>query len=136
MFVVDASVVLAWVFEDESNAAADAVLDRLGKESAVAPAHWPLEVANALRTAERRGRLVGTELPGLRTLLADLPIEIVPVELGTAMGDVLSVAREHNLSAYDAVYLSLAAFRDIPLATIDTRLSEACARAGVEVIGT
>ena len=60
MFVIDASVTLAWCFEDEASGDADAVLDRLDREAALAPAHWPLEVANALRTAERRGRLNAT----------------------------------------------------------------------------
>ena len=39
MFVIDASVTLAWCFEDETSTAADAVLDRLEREPALAPAH-------------------------------------------------------------------------------------------------
>ncbi len=135
MFVVDASVTLAWCFEDEASGDGDAVLARLERESAVAPAHWPLEVANALRTAERRGRLDGTDLPRLRALLGALPIEIAPLELSTAIGGVLEAARTYELSAYDAAYLHLAAVRALPLATVDARLRAACTRAGVEVLG-
>jgi predicted nucleic acid-binding protein len=135
MFVIDASVTLAWCFADEASAETDAVLDRLERETALAPAHWPLEVANALRTAERRGRLDATDLPRLRALLAALPIEIAPVELATAMGGVLEAARTYDLSAYDAAYLDLAAARAVPLATIDGRLRAACARAGVDLLG-
>jgi len=135
MFVIDASVTLAWCFEDESSAAADAVLDRLEREQARAPAHWPLEVANALRTAERRGGLDAADLPRLRALLAALPVEIVPVELATAIGGVLEAARGYELTACDAAYLHLAAVRALPLATVDDRLRDACVRAGVELLG-
>ena len=135
MFVIDASVALAWCFVDEASGDADDVLGRLERETALAPAHWPLEVANALRTAERRGRLAATDLPRLRALLAALPVEIAPVELTTAVGGVLEAARTYDLSAYDAAYLDLAAARAIPLATIDGRLRAASARAGVELVG-
>ncbi len=135
MFVIDASVTLAWCFEDEASGDADAVLDRLEREAALAPAHWPLEVANALRSAERRGRLDVAELPRLRAFLTALPVEIAPVELSTATGGVLEAARAHDLSAYDAAYLHLAAIRGLPLATADARLRSACARAGVALVG-
>jgi predicted nucleic acid-binding protein len=135
MFVIDASVALAWCFADESSATADAILGRLEQEEALAPAHWPLEVANALRTAERRGRLAPADLPRLRTLLAALPVEIVPIELPTALWSVLEAARMHDLTSYDAAYLDLAMVRGIPLATVDERLRAACADARVELVG-
>jgi predicted nucleic acid-binding protein len=134
MFVIDASVTLGWCFEDESSAEADRVLARLEQEEALAPAHWPLEVANALRTAERRGRMDAAELPRLRALLAALPVEVAPVELTTATGGVLEAARTYDLTAYDAAYLDLAAIRGLPLATVDARLRAACARAGIDVV--
>ena len=133
MFVIDASATLAACFEDEARDIADRILERLEVDKAVAPAHWPLEVANALRTAERRGRLQADDLPKLRGLLGALPVEVVPVELGTAMGDVLEMARAFGLSVYDAAYLGLAAFRGIPLATADEQLRQAALRAGVEL---
>jgi predicted nucleic acid-binding protein len=133
MFVIDASITLALCFEDEGGPAAERVLERLEREAAVAPAHWPLEIANALRTAERRGRLQAVDLPRLRGLLAGLPVEIVPIELATAAGDILETARTFDLSVYDAAYLALAAFRGLPLATNDEQLRGACGRAGVEL---
>jgi len=135
MFVIDASVALAWCFDDESSLVADRVLDRLESEEALAPAHWPLEVANALRSAERRGRIDASDLSRLRALLAALPVAIAPVELTTAIGGVLESARTYDLSAYDAVYLELAAIRGLPLATIDGSLRHACTQAGVELVG-
>jgi predicted nucleic acid-binding protein len=135
MFVIDASITLAWCFADETSAHADRVLGRLEVESALAPAHWPLEVANALRTAERRGRLDRADLERVRRLLVALPIEIAPVELPTALWGVLEDARERDLTAYDAAYLGLASARGLSMATADERLAAACRAAGVDLVG-
>jgi len=135
MFVIDASITLAWCFDDESSPAADAVLERLEHEDALAPPHWPLDVANALWTAERRGRIGAVDLSRLRALLEGLPVQIAPLEVSTALWSVLEAAREHELTAYDAAYLDLARARGLPLATVDERLQAACADAGVELIG-
>jgi predicted nucleic acid-binding protein len=132
VIIVDASIALAWCLGDEADDYAERMLDRVARETAVAPAHWPIEVANGLRSAERRGRLSTDELPRVGKLLNDLGVEIVPVELNTAFW-ALDTARTHDLSAYDAVYLDLALSRGLPLATLDGPLAAACRKAGVEL---
>jgi predicted nucleic acid-binding protein len=134
-FVLDATITLAWCFVDESSEMADRVLDRLEREEAVAPAIWPLEVANGLRTAERRGRLNLADLAQVRELLTALPVEVEGAPLDAALGEVAELARQLDLSAYDASYLALAARRGLPLATADDRLRRACEQAGVELVG-
>lgn len=134
MFVVDASVALAWCFSDESSEMAGRVLDRLVEEPAVAPAIWPLEVANGLRTAERRGRLGVAEFAHVRELLLALPIQVEPVSLEASLGEIADLARQLDLTAYDAAYLALAARRGLALATADARLRRACEQAGVPVL--
>ncbi|MFN8631620.1 MAG: type II toxin-antitoxin system VapC family toxin [Chloroflexota bacterium] len=134
MFVVDASVALAWCFEDEHSEAADRVLGRLATEPAVAPAIWPLELANAFRTAERRGRLTIADGARLRDMLLRLPISVESTPLSAALGEVTELARACELSAYDAAYLSLAAARGYPLATADERLADAARLAGVDLL--
>ena len=133
MIVVDASVALAWCLSDEEDELAERVLVQVASDGGIAPAHWPLEVANGLLAAERRGRLEVTDSDRARRLLADLQIEIIPIELSTAAGMVLDTARSHGLSAYDAAYLDLANFRGLALATLDTDLSRAAAAAGVPI---
>ena len=135
MFVVDASVAFAWCFEDEASSAADRVLERLESEQALAPAIWPLEVANGLRTAERRGRLGVADHSRIRELLTSLPIEVDGIDLEAALGEVTELARSLELSAYDAAYVALAARRGVALATVDERLSRACGIAGVPLVG-
>lgn len=66
---IDASVALAWCFADELSETADAALSRLEHETAIAPAIWPLEVANGLRTAEWRGRPDLADMARVRDLL-------------------------------------------------------------------
>ncbi len=133
--MVDASVSLAWCFEDELTERADVALERLATEEAIAPPIWPLEVANGLRSAERRNRLSAGELPGLRQLLSALPIHVEPISLEVALAEILEVARALDLTAYDATYLALAVRHGVPLATVDARLEGAAGRAGIEVLG-
>ncbi len=135
MFVVDASVALAWCFADEASELADRVLDQLEHDEALAPAIWPLEVANGLRTAERRGRLDLADLSHVRELLVSLPVQVEGIPLDAALGQVTEIARQLDLTAYDAAYLALAARRGLALATVDDRLRRACERAGVELVG-
>ena len=134
MIVVDASITLAWCLGDERDALAERVLEQVATDGAVAPAHWPLEVANGLWAAERRGRLDVTDTERVRRLLADLDIEVVPVELSTATTAVLDAARSLGLSVYDAAYLDLARFRDVPIATLDDDLARACQASGVQLV--
>jgi len=55
--VVDASVALSWVLEDENRLRTDTTLEQLADEGALVPQLWHLETRNALLMAERRGRL-------------------------------------------------------------------------------
>lgn len=135
MFVLDASVALAWCFADESSESADHALDRLEHDEALVPTIWPLDVANGLRTAERRGRLDLADLSHVRELLVSLPVQVESVTLDAALGEVIDIARQLDLTAYDAAYLALAARHGIALASVDERLRRACRDAGVELIG-
>lgn len=112
----------------------DRILGRLEHDEAVAPAIWSLELADGLRTAERRGRLHASELPRLRELLRALPVKIEPVELTAALSEVLELARSLDLTSYDASYVALAARHGMALATADARLRAACEQARVEVL--
>lgn len=91
-FVVDASVVLAWCFEDEANPYTESVLDRLQQTEAVVPAIWPLEVANVLPMAECRQRLTEAQTARLVQLLWGLPITIDTEGLTQALGVAYFIA--------------------------------------------
>lgn len=133
MFVVDASMTLAWCFEDETTDTTQTVLRRLFGEGGLAPGHWPVEVVSGLLSAERRDRLAHGRLASARTVLGTLPVDIVAVDLDAAFV-TLETARTLGISAYDAAYLELARSRSLGLATLDLRLATACRTVGVPLI--
>jgi predicted nucleic acid-binding protein len=132
-FVVDASVALAWCFEDEATPQTEAVLDRLSHDTAVVPSLWELEVSNVLLAGERRDRLTESQSARFVALLAQLPILVDTASVD--VGAVLAAGRQHVLTAYDAAYLVLAEREGVPLATLDARLRAAAQAVGVAVIG-
>ena len=135
-FVVDASVTLAWCFEDERDPAADWVFDHLQVEDAVAPTIWPLEVANSLLAAERRGRISSSRATQLVRFVRQLPISVDSADARSSMSEIVDLARAQGLSAYDASYAHLALRVGLPLATLDARLRLACEDLGVPLVST
>jgi predicted nucleic acid-binding protein len=132
VIVVDASVSLAWFFEDERTPPIVAVSNSVGLTGAVVPALWRLEVANGFRMAIRRGRIEPAFRDASLIRLARLPIEIDEETNLHAWQVTLSLADRYDLTPYDAAYLELAQRRRLPLATLDRRLSKAAKDAGVE----
>ncbi len=123
-FVLDASVTLAWLLDDEEDERADAALNRLAEDSAIVPQLWHLEVRNALLVAERRGRIAANQLAERLEDLRRLPIQ---TDADTDLAAALSLAQTHGLSFYDAVYLELARRRNAALVSLDAELSRAAA---------
>jgi predicted nucleic acid-binding protein len=134
-FVLDASSVLAWCFEDESGAEADALIERVAAEGAEVPASWSLEIATGLVTGERRGRVKPAESAAFVAMIEELPIIADRATDARALHETMSLAREHGLTAYDAAYLELAMRLGLPLATGDRELGAAAERVGVVLIG-
>jgi predicted nucleic acid-binding protein len=135
-FVLDASSVLAWCFEDEGGPEADALIDKVVAEGAVVPGLWFLEIANGLVSGERRRRIKPAESAAFVTMIEVLPIDADAATGHRALHETLSLAREHRLSAYDAAYLELAMRLGLPLATDDRSLAAAARHAGVVLLGS
>ena len=131
-FVLDCSVTLAWLFPDEATEATDRLRDSLVEGRAFAPALWPIEVANVLLVATRRGRVDPDEWEQIYTNLEALPIEIDPLSTSRVWGTALQLANAHRLSIDDAMYLELALRMRLPLATLDRALGEAAQSEGLE----
>ena len=129
--VLDASVTLSWLFEDEASEATDAILAGLENGEAFVPSLWRYEVANVLLVAERRARISQAQSQRFTTLLAKLPITVVAPSGTQLWSEVMAIARGHQLSAYDAAYLELALRRDVPLASKDKALRKAAESIGV-----
>src|ERR1700744_2801632 len=106
---------MAWCFEDQATTATETVLNQLSDERAAVPSIWPLEVANVLLSAERRGRLSEAQSNRFLTVLSRLPIDVdhSPTDLAA----IAAAGRHHALTSYDASYLLLAEQLGAPLAT-------------------
>lgn len=133
-FVVDASVAMAWCFQDEATDATRALLLRMSREAAVVPSLWFLEVANVLATAERRGRINPSQSAEFIRLVGRLDLEIDEHAEHRSLTHVLDLARAHKLSAYDAAYLDLAQRWVLPLASCDRALRLAATTLGIALI--
>jgi len=135
MFVLDCSMTMAWAFRDETTPGTLDALERAAHEACAAPSVWPLEVCNAVLTAQRRGRFSSEDAPLFLDLVAGLRVSVDDLALRRAIDQVLPLAVRHALSSYDAAYLELALRKNAPLATLDASLARAARDAGVELIG-
>lgn len=127
--MLDASVALAWFFEDEFDDYARGVRAALKAQQAVAPWLWPVEITNALAIAERRGRIDAAKVDAALRLLAALPVAVdaaIP-----SPPHLLALCRKHRRTAYDALYLDLALRNRLSLATLDGGMRQACIEAGI-----
>jgi predicted nucleic acid-binding protein len=130
--VLDASMAVSFVLDDEFTARSKRVLARVASAGAVVPAVWESEVLNALRSAEKRKRLSPAALAN-----AIHGLDALPIEHHRRPADGLrltTLAREFDLSVYDATYLALSLDSNLPLAALDARLVAAARLAGAQLV--
>lgn len=136
LFVLDASVAVAWVAGTPVDPYAGTVQARVQSGwKAIVPSLWQPEVANALLMLERKKVLTSAEanqgLLDLETFLASL----AQVDQTSAtIRQLANLARSLQLTVYDAVYLELAQREGLPLATLDGGLKAAGTKAGVSLL--
>ncbi len=130
--VLDASAALAWALRD-ADAEFEATLDLLMTDGfLLVPELWHAEMANALRTALRVGRVSTEFVSGLCEQLEYLDIRTDVV--GCGIRRLALQAHTHGLSAYDTAYLLLAKDRGLPLATFDRHLAAAAVDAQIPLV--
>ncbi|MDR3538283.1 MAG: type II toxin-antitoxin system VapC family toxin [Acetobacteraceae bacterium] len=132
--VLDASVAVSAVLEEEQSDLAHAVLLQVAAQGGVVPNLWHLEVGQTLLVAERRRRIDAASRHAVLGELAALPIV---VDLGTARQawrDTTTLAERHGLTLYDAAYLELSLRLGLPLASFDDALRRAATTEGVTLL--
>ena len=132
-FVLDASFALCWCFDDEATPQTESTLTSLENQEAIAwvPAIWRYEMLNGLGKGVTRGRLTRDKALLFWQEVQALPVRVADVAVNETL---LELALKHNLSVYDACYLSLTQARRLPLATVDGKLQQAAESVGVQVI--
>ena len=86
----------------------------------------------ALLVHERRGRI---RLSQSAEFIRELGRSDIRLASPPAPDGLMALARERNLTVYDAAYLELAIREGLPLATLDRALEEAAAAEGVALFG-
>lgn len=134
-FIIDASLALSWLLPDERTPDSEPARRQfLAAEAVWVPAHWRLEVCNALWMAERRKRLDAAGVARAVALFVQLPVVVDSETNARAGSEILTLAREHSISVYDAAYLELALRKAAPLGSLDEALRTAASEAGLIVI--
>jgi predicted nucleic acid-binding protein len=131
--ILDASMAIAWVFDDEGPQPLN-ILIRVRADGAVVPSHWRLEIASALRSAVTRRRYTERFVSECLADLGNLPIVVDGETDSRAWGRTRKLSNEYDLTVYDAAYLELALRRKLPLASCDQALIAAAKRARLEVL--
>jgi predicted nucleic acid-binding protein len=116
-FVIDASIAIKWVIEEEGTAGA---LLLLKSARLIAPDLLVAECANILWKKVQRRELSAAEARMAARLLQAADIELVQSRSLLEASVDLAVALEHP--AYDCLYLALAIERQCQFATGDERL--------------
>lgn len=130
--VLDCSVTMAWLFEDEKSTKSEKILNNLTNGyTAYVPSLWAWEVNNVLLVAERRARVTRAQVAAFVQLLDALPIKFDDKGIYSGRDTAYDLALEFNLSAYDAAYLELALRRNIPIASLDKQVVNASKKLGL-----
>lgn len=126
--VIDASVALKWVVEEQGSDEAASLLAGLaaGSLSLAAPDHLIGEVGNGLRKRVAQHVLSGSDAVAAMASIADLGLELVSDP--DRWFRCLAVALDWQLTTYDALYVLLARDLDAELITADIRVAAAAER--------
>jgi predicted nucleic acid-binding protein len=135
VYVLDTSFCIPHVIPDEKTDFIECFFSSL-KESDMlyVPQIWWYEIGNVLKKAVTRKRLEYTKA---LTLASDLPKFGVSTDSesgGPYTNALLRLARDYDITTYDAAYLELAARKGAVLGTLDQGLKAAALKHGVETL--
>lgn len=119
MIVIDASVALKWVFDEEWSAEALALIE--ADETPIAPILMLTEAGNALWRRTVSGEVTAVEAARLLDGLQALPVGYVDER--PLLGEALALATTLKHPIYDCIYLAMAIDHDVTLATADLRFA-------------
>jgi predicted nucleic acid-binding protein len=132
-YVLDASVTAAWLLPNQKTAQSEAMFEHAFEHRFHAPRFFLYEVRQIVLKAERARVFAPAEADSWMDDLWSLPIAIDSEPTETRLADVHALARQAQLSFYDALYLELALRADLPIASGDRALLNAAVRRGLEV---
>ena len=122
MIVLDASVVLKWIFDDEAGARAARLKDAhvVGHEIVAVPDLLFYEIGNVLTT---KTRLSEAAIAEVFSFLWDFSLERFDLGLEEFQGG-LALSRKYKITLYDAAYIELSRSLKCTFVTADKKLYE------------
>jgi predicted nucleic acid-binding protein len=132
MLVVDSSLLVAVLFEEEHSGFAAEALASAGDTPLLAPGLLRWEITNVLRTKVVRTLI--SESDAERRLRSFAALGIAEPDTEISPAGLLLFALESGLSAYDAAYVELARREGASLATLDAAMARAARDHGVVVM--
>ncbi|OGY25979.1 MAG: hypothetical protein A2Z24_02575 [Candidatus Woykebacteria bacterium RBG_16_44_10] len=123
--IVDASVVAKWFLADEEDASFALEIKQdflLQKISISAPLFIFYEVNNLLKSAARSVRI--DERGAREAYEGFLDLNFLVYSSKNLLKATLAVALDYNISSYDASYVALSEYLEVPLFTTDKKLLE------------
>lgn len=133
--VIDASVVAKWLLPDEKNLHANLIKKEFAKRevSIAVPSFIFYEVNNLLKSALLSGRIDRKSAVSLYEAFLNLDFTVHFSK--QLLGAALKKAIELNISCYDANYLCLAEYLNVPFYTADEKLVKKTSSSLVKVLG-
>lgn len=127
-FVIDASVAAKWFLPDEPFSGLALKLLRsatIGATNLIVPDLFFCECGNILWKAARRQRLSSEETVSAIQVIGDLQTLTVPAS--GLLERTLQIARTHDRTFYDSLYIAVAVQQQTHLITADEKLANATA---------
>jgi predicted nucleic acid-binding protein len=116
--IIDASVALKWVIDEEGSDRAHGLLG----QALAAPTHWSIECASALARKVRKRELLPEQAVGRLELVRRAGVRLVETELLLEPAFHLSLELQHPI--YDCLYLAQAIQERSEFVTADVEFAE------------
>jgi predicted nucleic acid-binding protein len=123
-YVLDASVALKWVRDEEDSGRALFLRVEMeqGLHEYVAPDIFPVEISHVLTKFYRQNVLTADEAEAhLGSILSTLPQLVPSIDLLPA---AFAIAQKTRTSFYDALYLALGESENAPVITADQKMAK------------
>ncbi len=120
--ILDSSVIAKWFFPEDDNKNALAIKDKFtqNKISLAIPILLYYEINNLLKTAVKSFRIDVND--SIRVYKAFLKLNFIAYSSEILLEKTLGSALKYDISSYDASYIALSEYLQVPFVTADQKL--------------